>query len=270
MRADTVAMPFAPKLVAILIVTAACACRPLPQAQNSEVKIVGGVEVMEGDQLLRYTAAMTKPDGRFFCSAVLIHPRMLVTAAHCMKPGNMQGGVRVVFGRKAKTGTSFDVVRHETHHEYVPVGSAGDKAPNDIGVLFLATDVPGTIGTPVPFLDDGTTIEPFRTEVTIAGYGMTRTGAGDSGTLRSAITFASTLPTESKELFLDSLGIRNACQGDSGGPAVILRRASQTLVPLLVGVASYVIETTMDKCESGLSAYTDVRAHRSWLQSKIP
>ena len=261
-------MRFAPKLAATLLVLATCACRP--PAPQTTVKIVDGEEVAPGDPLLRYTAALTKPDGRFFCSAVLVHRRMLATAAHCLKPGNMAGGVRVVFGPKSRSGTTYNVVRHELHPQYSPANNATGKAPNDLGVVYLGEDVPLSVGKPVAVLNDAIPVVPFKTEVVIAGYGITASGAHDGGTLRFTKSLASALPDDAKELYLDSLGIRNACQGDSGGPAVVRHEIGESLIPYLVGVASYVITTTSEKCESGLAAYTDARQHRSWLQSKLP
>jgi secreted trypsin-like serine protease len=238
-------------MLGLFLVLGVSGCLP-KEEDGSQVKIVNGLSVKAGDPLLEYTAALITDDGRFFCSAVLVAPDTLITAAHCLKDQFRNLGVTVSFGPTSGRGPFYKVRKYYQHQGYSPAMGELGFAQNDIG-------------RPVPMADETVVIFPYSTKFTIAGFGITGTNARDAGILRYTDTFVAVDDAFTKEIVVDSLTIANACDGDSGGPAVIEYRG----LTLLLGTASYVLKTGKSGCESGLAAYADVRKYRSWILDQI-
>jgi hypothetical protein len=145
------------------------------------------------------------------CTATLIAPDRVLTAAHCVK-GSKQtfevgGGV-------------YDVAEAINHP-----GWKG-SAPNfDIAVLKLATPV--TNVTPMPLASE----PPHPGEpIIIVGFGLTGVGTGDSGVKRMANT---NVKLVKKQVFWIGDGSGSGptvCYGDSGGPTLVFRDGVEQLL----------------------------------------
>lgn len=256
------------RLVHALAIAAALmsGCKDQAQDQNgSEVKIFGGEPAKQGDPLASYTAALVKADGELVCSAVLISPQVLVTAAHCLLPEIMAGDLQVVFGLETKTGKKHPVKAYAIHPHYNPALAGSTKRSQyDIGLVAMAQPAPETY--PVTMLSSNFGIEPYATVVKIAGYGFTDVGNKDMGILRFAPTNLSGDSERTQEVFIDGFRLTNACGGDSGGPALVLGEDNQVY---LLGVASYVIVVNGRVCNSGFAAYSDLRAYKNWITNMV-
>ncbi len=160
-----------------------------------------------------------------FCTATVIAPRVLVTAAHCVE-GNSASRVAFVTGPNALSPQAFvRVSRLVAHPQY-----DARRIANDIAVVLLASDAPvAPIAINAQPLDAswvGRTLQHV-------GYGASngRTGAG-SGVKR---TVAMPITAVGGTQFAYGDRTRNTCFGDSGGPALLDANGSLAVV----GVTSF-------------------------------
>lgn len=232
-----------------------------PRTTDSAVKIVGGEPVAEGDPVAGYTVALVRPGGAIFCSGFLVEADLVVTAAHCLTPSVTAAGMFVSVGRSTRTGWIASVKSHRPHPDFDASQREAGGTPNDIGWIRLTTPVPPEVGLPVAMLPDEEYVVAYGSAVHLAGFGVTSSEGGGAGVLRATTTFLSVASPGSKEVYFHSLSVRNACFGDSGGPALVDADGKLKVF----GVAAYVISTSAGACESGLSAYSDLRAYRDWL-----
>lgn len=147
------------------------------------------------------------------CSAVLIHARLVVTAAHCIDPDE----------------PPFDVKFGERHYEperKVPIERC-QRSPNydgtvggtDIAFCTLQEAVEDIPPTPVVYGCE-TTIIQFGWPVTIVGYGRPD-DEEQAGTKRFADTMIQSWPDEESTVVIVGAPGSSACNGDSGGPAYV-------------------------------------------------
>jgi hypothetical protein len=150
-------------------------------------------------------------DGELFCSATVIAPRVVMTAAHCLALVDPAAEITVFFGPDtAEPGETILVVDRLRHPDW-----SFDAQPNDIGLLALDADAPET---PIPPSTRALTEDDLGTEVELVGYGKTDELAEDYGLRRTGMT-----PIANFEPYRITIGPGppTICHGDSGG-AVLL------------------------------------------------
>jgi len=197
------------------------------------------------------------------CSAVLVSPRVLLTAAHCIDPAH-QGATSVTVRAMNKPDLTnlmstdlIDTVDSVLH----PQWSAGtQQSPYDLAMVLLATAP--TNATPRDLVRSppaSWTGQPLR----LVGYGRTSATTSDSGTRRSqslSITSAT-----SQVLQYGVSGVSGICAGDSGGPG--LWRGTDG-VERVAGVHSY---TLSPQCGDGADIRVDAWAASfidPWIASR--
>ncbi|MEN9809422.1 MAG: hypothetical protein RLZZ488_989 [Pseudomonadota bacterium] len=281
----------------LTIFATACGQRPWSaESVESELNIVGGQAVgSDVDDARRLSTVALTTDhrsarrtdnphllsqGRSFCSATIIAPRVLMTAAHCLQDFNPQTNTKsssfilpstsafiAYFGtRVAMQGEWLRAVNVIAHPEWNPaltLQAGGGLPAHDIGLVILEKDVPAPY-TPVAIADESLSVQ-VSLPVTIVGYGVTRSRRNNNtGTLRQV-----TVPLKKIDTHAQLLGVgafmRGACAGDSGGPMYIRGEDKKWSV---IGVTSAGTEI-FQNCIGLDNTFTDARAYKKWIESSL-
>jgi len=152
--------------------------------------VINGNEVAEGDhaEVIQLTAGATS------CSATVVGPRVIVTAAHCAATGAV--------GKFTIDGEAYSAKMIRS--------SVYPKVDHDLGVGIIDRDVlvnPATIASQVAVGDD----------VFVVGYGCTSSEGGGEGVLRAGNASVNRM----SDLDFITQGKVAICFGDSGGPAYL-------------------------------------------------
>jgi hypothetical protein len=165
--------------------------------------------------------------GASFCTASVIAPDVVLTAAHCVS--NLSN-TRVFFRGDHSQLVLVDIASIAIHPEFRPKIGRKQLISIDLALLRLAEPLPPTF-KPVELTDSGpvATGQPFR----MAGFGRAdESVSGTSGVLRAGILVASR-PKSPVLVWLtdpDGTGL-GGCTGDSGAPVLAVGE------PALVAVA---------------------------------
>ncbi|HLT39994.1 MAG TPA: trypsin-like serine protease [Enhygromyxa sp.] len=142
------------------------------------------------------------------CSGTLVHPDIVITAAHCP---NSTGGrpASVWFGEGQGGGA-----RQVGSTCYSSPGWTGQVGGTDYGYCKLNSSVEDVPIIPPAWGCDTTVLSPGR-EVVIVGFGQSDNGG--SGSKREVTTVIQAIGDQA----VIGGGGKDACQGDSGGPVYI-------------------------------------------------
>jgi hypothetical protein len=177
--------------------------------------------------VLDKTGGGSSGGGASFCTASVIAPDVVLTAAHCVS--NLSN-TRVFFRGGHSQLVLFDVASIAVHPEFRPKIGRKHLISIDLALLRLAEPLPATF-KPIELTDSGpvATGQPFR----MAGFGRANESvSGTSGVLRAGVLVASG-PKSPVLLWLadpDGAGL-GGCTGDSGAPVLAIGQ------PALVAVA---------------------------------
>jgi V8-like Glu-specific endopeptidase len=236
-------LPYAPRAVVASITVgltlAACsAVEPTEEATGTdESRIVGG-KVNTGDPAVFQLKTVTPLQGGSTsigsCTATLVSPTVLLTAAHCIEGA---GAATTAWVNNTTTpstalpsqATGWKKISTMQMHENYPQRFA--NLGYDCAVLVL--EDPITDITPKTYRKAPLPASAVGTTARIVGYGNTNGAAGTgSGTKRE-------LATRIKEVRdgVLTIGSRGAvsCQGDSGGPAFLSEGGEE----VIAGISSY-------------------------------
>jgi secreted trypsin-like serine protease len=196
-----------------------------------------------------------------FCSGALIARKLVLTAAHCVRPGAVY---KIVEYGADKQPQLQDVKNVVTHPGFNMQAMVAHRATADVALLQLEAPPKGkgaaVLGVPqVPIA--------VGSRFTIAGIGVTIRGEGSSGgTIRVAGLVATGQPGTLQIRLVDPVekGARDglgACTGDSGGPVFEDRQGD----PAIVGVISWSTGPNGSAGCGGLTGVTPLTLYRDWI-----
>ena len=217
--------------------------------------IVNGRPVSQPRFLADYSwaVALENPLSGGVCSAALVSPTWVVTAAHCTAIYKYVLVGNTARSRARKVGVA-EAIRHPGYdsvtHQF------------DVGLLRLSEPVDDLQALPLISRGEAMLLLVMNAPAQVLGWGKTP-GAGFSDRLVAADIYLRNLAFLGTDLvFVDRAG---PCGGDSGGPLVV---QSLDRTPVLVGVAS---TTDGNLCAKGggLAAYTHVDVIRSFIREHV-
>ncbi len=150
------------------------------------------------------------PEGSGYCTGVVLSPRAILTAAHCLRPAS---DMLVHFRDADGAPVVIAVTAALAHPDYRPDARVRRVRSIDVGLIETSEPLPPRFHAaeiaegPPPAPGDG---------VEIVGYGLQREGEAKSGGRLRALRVPVREPRSQVLLWIGPGG--GACSGDSGGP----------------------------------------------------
>lgn len=196
-----------------------------------------------------------------FCTGTLIARDLVLTAAHCVPPGNDYKLVQFDAQRQPQL---RDTARIARHPQFSQAAFDNHRATADVALVKLAapaqTNATGTLFSGAFAVAPG---DRFA----VAGYGLTERGNGKTGgTLRAAQLVATGRPGNLQIRLVDPAanGTRaglGACTGDSGAPVF----RDENGRALIIGVVSWSTGANNSEGCGGLTGVTPLPLYRGWI-----
>jgi secreted trypsin-like serine protease len=209
-------------------------CQGIPVGAE-QAPIIGG-QTETGDPAVVLLVAQSN-GGESFCTAEIVSPHVILTAAHCVDPATVGSGnsFQVFLGsdingpQGSQANLYLDV--SETHYDTTFDPNRLDSG-HDVGVAILST---ASTVTPIPMNRTALTQSMVGQPLRLVGYGIS-SGSDPSGQTAGTKRQVSTPLSDFDSLFIDfGTASKGTCEGDSGGPAFMTINGTE----VIVGVTSF-------------------------------
>ncbi len=254
---------------------AALALAVLASGASARSRIIDGTDVPAGQYPEVFAIAQSLDEAtlvRTLCTAVLVHPQVLLTAAHCL-PEDPSRPVTVIAGPDARAPlATYASARTARNRAYFTTQSDIQATGYDLGVVVLEKPMPGADAetgaglAKLASIADGAIVETLhRDGAIVVGYGGKNTAYTDAstGTKRSATAKVLEISTYA---FSTSGPSAAVSRGDSGGPAYVVDATGELR---LIGIASGVPKSRRLDVAGlpGLSLYASMRSELAcWVE----
>lgn len=215
----------------------------------------------ENDALVWQAVGRLDAKGAGFCTATLISPEIVLTAAHCVyhpKTGAPYTPESLTFNaglRKARTAASRAIVQIEAHPSYDPKSPINAKnIRHDVALLRLETPIPTSELDPFVLHDAIVSSGP----VSVVSYGR------DRENLPSRQDVCQVEATQDSVMFMDC----NVTFGSSGAPVFSHRNGRGQIVSVISGMAQ--IEGRKMALGMVLPSVVRELKHLMWANKKKP
>ena len=232
-------------------------------AGPAQAPILGGERTNLGD----YPSTLVILVGGGLCTATLLTPEWVLTAAHCISPevlgasaAQITSSLRVHLGT-VNLGVSPGTVLRASAAIPHPDFSLAGLGAHDIGLIKLVTPVTDVTMVPINLIEGRV---PPGTALTMVGFGTTVAGANRSGVeyvVQQTSVSCGDDEADANLLCFDQTSGRGKCHGDSGGPSVAMIGGALTQV----GVTSFGDENCAE-----FGADTRIEAEREFLLAHVP
>ena len=202
----------------LALASSGCTLEPAgTEASERQSPIVGGV-IDTGDP-----AVVEFANG---CTAEVLSPHVLLTAAHCVTPAPSKNDMVIFTGPDDSEPSGGMTVKVKEVHAHPDYNAKASTSPHDVGIVILQTPV--TI-KPLRINRSPLTTAMKGQAVRIVGYGSTQANGANQG-FGQRRQATSPLISFDNDWVNVGTSTANQCFGDSGGPAFMMIDGEETIV----------------------------------------
>jgi secreted trypsin-like serine protease len=206
-----------------LLLLSSCA---LESTSNVEQEIIGGDPAPNDGSVVLLVAYPADKSTMYTCTASVIAPKVVLTAAHCVDHTNFRYGVFYGADGSGTLASLIPQMADVTSVQMYPAYSRNAPFTGDVAIVLLTNPAPVAA---LPILR----VAPSAgVQARIVGYGQRVYGTYNA-TRRQAMTTLAAIDAGDTITVGDAT--RHTCIGDSGGPALIMANGIETVA----GVNSY-------------------------------
>lgn len=192
------------------------------------------------------------------CTGTLIHPQVVLYAAHCF---NLR---QVILGENGRGPVITKIKKSVTHPDFSESNSSGPKgAAIDWAVGVLEEPVNGVPVIPLAYAGELEKHQKAGQSVVLTGYGKTESGMSSA----NLIWATAKIEQVSNGSMTTVKGRQNACSGDSGGPVLVkLEDGSWRVMGIMTNLGP-----TLSDCgkDTGYNRMSQVRREMvEWLEKQ--